>query len=1007
MSLFTKIVTGIFGKKAEKDLKLLAPAVGEINTAFEPLKSLSDDELKQRFQDIRTEIKEKSENSGKTFKAEGLEEEELEEAILKVEQEYLDDKMLEVFAIVKDASRRLCGSKFTVMHQKMGWEMVPFDVQLMGGVALHQGKIAEMKTGEGKTLVSTMPIILNALTGRGVHLITVNDYLAERDSQWMGLLYDYLGVSVGCILNQMNSEQRKEMYNRDITYGTNSQFGFDYLRDNMSIRPEDQVQRGHAYAIVDEVDSVLVDEARTPLIISGNVDAPSNQQYNEWRSSIETIIRKQNQMVNKLVAEAEEALDTDDNKAAVNLLIASRGAPQNKRLMKIFQQQGTKQLVHKMESEYIRDKKMPELDEQLYFSIDERAHVIDLSEIGREYLSPDHPENFIIPDLGEIFHEIENTEGLSQHDKLEKKEEAQTLHMERSDRIHAINQLLRAYSLYEKDIEYIVQEGKVLIVDEHTGRVLHGRRFSDGLHQALEAKEQVVIEKETQTMATITIQNYFRMYSKLAGMTGTAVTEAQELMEIYKLDVVEIPTNQPIIRGDNDDLVYRTKREKYNAVIEKIQELMHKGQPILVGTTSVEESETLARMLKRAKIPHNVLNAKQHQKEAEIITRAGQKSAVTISTNMAGRGTDIKLGEGVKELGGLYILGTGRHESRRIDLQLRGRSGRQGDPGESIFFLSLEDDLMRLFGSDRIAKVMDRMGVEEGEVITHPMVTRSIERAQKKVEARNFGIRKHLLEYDDVMNQQREIVYDRRNYALHGAHISREVDDIMEDYLDNITDIYCSMGSNPQEWEWDEFASEVMNTFSLDIKSEDDRIGTVDELRDMVMQGSHAILSYKKESVDKALFDHFQKWVVFRTIDENWREHLAAMDQLREGIGLRAYGQKNPLIEYKQEGFGMFADMMVNTNRETLKRIFRTNIQQSEQKPAAPQPMPGNLKMRHDESAGMGFTAPPQGARAGAQASAHNQSQRQPIMVEEKTGRNEPCPCGSGKKYKKCCGKAA
>ena len=1007
MSLFTKIVTGIFGKKAEKDLKLLAPAVGEINTVFEPLKSLSDDELKQRFQDIRTEIKEKSENSGKTFKAEGLEEEELEEAILKVEQEYLDDKMVEVFAIVKDASRRLCGSEFTVMHQKMGWEMVPFDVQLMGGVALHQGKIAEMKTGEGKTLVSTMPIILNALTGRGVHLITVNDYLAERDSQWMGLLYDYLGVSVGCILNQMNSEQRKEMYNRDITYGTNSQFGFDYLRDNMSIRPEDQVQRGHAYAIVDEVDSVLVDEARTPLIISGNVDAPSNQQYNEWRSSIETIIRKQNQMVNKLVAEAEDVLDTDDNKAAVNLLMASRGAPQNKRLMKIFQQQGTKQLVHKMESEYIRDKKMPELDEQLYFSIDERAHVIDLSEIGRQYLSPDHPENFIIPDLGEIFHEIENTEGLSQHDKLEKKEEAQTLHMERSDRIHAINQLLRAYSLYEKDIEYIVQEGKVLIVDEHTGRVLHGRRFSDGLHQALEAKEQVVIEKETQTMATITIQNYFRMYSKLAGMTGTAVTEAQELMEIYKLDVVEIPTNQPIIRGDNDDLVYRTKREKYNAVIEKIQELMHKGQPILVGTTSVEESETLARMLKRAKVPHNVLNAKQHQKEAEIITRAGQKSAVTISTNMAGRGTDIKLGEGVKELGGLYILGTGRHESRRIDLQLRGRSGRQGDPGESIFFLSLEDDLMRLFGSDRIAKVMDRMGVEEGEVITHPMVTRSIERAQKKVEARNFGIRKHLLEYDDVMNQQREIVYDRRNYALHGAHISREVDDIMEDYLDNITDIYCSMGSNPQEWEWDEFASEVMNTFSLDIKSEDDRIGTVDELRDMVMQGSHAILSYKKESVDKALFDHFQKWVVFRTIDENWREHLAAMDQLREGIGLRAYGQKNPLIEYKQEGFGMFADMMVNTNRETLKRIFRTNIQQAEQKPAAPRLMPGNLKMRHDESAGMGFTAPPQGARAGAQASAHNQAQRQPIMVEEKTCRNEPCPCGSGKKYKKCCGKAA
>ena len=604
-------------------------------------------------------------------------------------------------------------------------------------------------------------IILNAITGRGVHLITVNDYLAERDSQWMGILYEYLGLTVGCILNQMNSQQRKEMYDRDITYGTNSQFGFDYLRDNMSIRPEDQVQRGHAFAIVDEVDSVLVDEARTPLIISGNVDAPSNQQYNEWQNSIENIIRKQNQMVNKLIAEAEEALETDDKKAAVNLLMASRGAPKNKRLMKIFQQQGTQQLVHKMESEYIRDKKLNDLDEQLYFSIDERAHVIDLSERGRQYLSPEHPEKFIIPDLGEIFHEIENTEGITQHQILEKKEESQILHMERSDRIHAINQLLRAYSLYEKDIEYIVQEGKVLIVDEHTGRVLHGRRFSDGLHQALEAKEKVVIEKETQTMATITIQNYFRMYSKLAGMTGTAATEAQELMQIYKLDVIEIPTNQDIIRNDTDDLVYRTKREKYNAVVEKVKELTQKGQPVLVGTTSVEESETLGRMLKRAKIPHNVLNAKQHQKEAEVIIRAGQTSAVTIATNMAGRGTDIKLGDGVKEVGGLFILGTGRHESRRIDLQLRGRAGRQGDPGESVFFLSLEDDLMRLFGSDRIAKVMDRMGVEEGEVITHAMVTRSIERAQKKVEGRNFGIRKHLLEYDDVMNQQREIVYDR------------------------------------------------------------------------------------------------------------------------------------------------------------------------------------------------------------------------------------------------------
>ncbi len=1005
MSIFTKVVTGIFGKKSEKDLKILSPFVDEINTVYHPLSSLSDDVLISQFHSIRKELQATSLNSGKTFQAEGLEEDDLDDAIYKVEQEYLDSKMVEVFAIVKDSCRRICGTEFTVMHQKMKWEMVPFDVQLIGGVALHQGKIAEMKTGEGKTLVSTMPIILNAMTGRGVHVITVNDYLAERDSQWMGLLYDYLGLTVGCILNQMNSEQRKEMYNRDITYGTNSQFGFDYLRDNMSIRPEDQVQRDHIYAIVDEVDSVLVDEARTPLIISGTVDAPSNQQYNEWRNSIDNIIRKQNQMVNKLVAEAEEILGNDDDKAAINLLMASRGAPKNKRLMKIFQQQGTQQLVHKMESEYIRDKKMHELDEQLFFNIDERAHTIDLSEIGREYLSPEHPENFIIPDLGELFHEIENTEGLSQHQVLDKKEEAQTLHMERSDRIHAINQLLRAYSLYEKDIEYIVQDGKVLIVDEHTGRVLHGRRFSDGLHQSLEAKENVIIEKETQTMATITIQNYFRMYSKLAGMTGTAVTEAQELMEIYKLDVIEIPTNQEIIRADNNDLVYRTKREKYNAVVEKVQELSQTGQPVLVGTTSVEESETIARMLKRSKIPHNVLNAKQHQKEAEVITRAGQKSAVTISTNMAGRGTDIKLGEGVKKMGGLFILGTGRHESRRIDLQLRGRSGRQGDTGESIFFLSLEDDLMRLFGSDRIAKVMDRMGVEEGEVISHSMVTSSIERAQKKVEGRNFGIRKHLLEYDDVMNQQREIVYDRRNYALHGSKISREVDEIMADYLDNIIEVYCSTGNNPRDWEWDELAQEVFNTFSLDITSENDRISSADEFRDMVVQGSNAILSHKKEAVDKNVFDQFQKWVVFRTIDENWREHLAAMDQLREGIGLRAYGQKNPLIEYKQEGFGMFAEMMVDTNRETLKRIFRSNIQQADKRTVAPRPITGNLKMHHDETAGMGFTAPPQGSRQGVQASTQNQQQRQPISIEEKIGRNDPCPCRSGKKFKKCCGK--
>ena len=1004
MSILAKIVTGIFGKKSEKDLKLLTPYIEEINLKYSSFNSLSDDGLKEYFNSLCDELKDIAINTDKKFRAEGLNDKEIDKAIKDSEQDFLNDKMVEVFALVKDACRRIFGSEFTVMHQKMKWEMIPFDVQLIGGVVLHQGRIAEMKTGEGKTLVSTMPIILNAMTGRGVHVVTVNDYLAERDSQWMGILFEYLGLSVGCILNQMSSQQRKEMYNKDITYGTNSQFGFDYLRDNMSIKPEDQVQRGHAFAIVDEVDSVLVDEARTPLIISGNVDAPTNQKYNEWRNSIQNIIRKQNELVNGLIAEAEPLLESDSRQASINLLMASRGAPKNKRLMKIFQKQGTQQLVHKMESEYIRDKKIHELDEKLYFSVDEKAHVIDLSEIGRSFLSPDNPENFVIPDLGEFFHDIENTKDITPHQILEQKEKAQALHMERSDRIHAINQLLRAYSLYEKDIEYIVQEGKVLIVDEHTGRVLHGRRFSDGLHQALEAKENVVIEKETQTMATITIQNYFRMYSKLAGMTGTASTEAQELMEIYKLDVVEIPTNKNIVRQDLDDLVYRTKREKYNAVIDKVNELIKSGQPVLVGTTSVDESEVLGRMLKRAKIPHNVLNAKQHQKEAEVITRAGQKSAVTIATNMAGRGTDIKLGDGVKDSGGLFILGTGRHESRRIDLQLRGRSGRQGDPGKSVFFLSLEDDLMRLFGSDRISKVMDRMGIDDGEVITHSMVTKSIERAQKKVEGRNFSIRKHLLEYDDVMNQQREIVYERRNYALHGTNIVNEVIEIMTDYIDNLIETYCSNSNRSEDWDWEGLSEEAFEVFSLDIKTEKDRLESLDQINDLLINGANAILSYKKDAFGEEIFEQFQKWVVFRTIDENWREHLAAMDQLREGIGLRAYGQKNPLIEYKQEGFGMFSEMMIDTNRETLKRIFRSNIQNTSERPNRSEPAPKNLKMQHDESQGLGFMPPPGGASPAQKVPAPGQLKAQPVVAAAKVGRNDPCSCGSGKKYKKCCG---
>ncbi len=1003
MAVLTKVVTKIFGKKSDKDLKVLNPYVDKINDVYNTLVTLSDDELKSRFNSHREKLVAIRKDAEKRAKSEQLSGSDIDDAIYQAEQDYLNEKMIEVFAIVKDAARRLVGTNYKVMGQDVEWNMVHFDVQLIGGAVLHQGKIAEMKTGEGKTLVSTLAICLNALTGRGVHVITVNDYLAERDSQWMGLLYDFLGLTTGCILNQMSPDERKEIYNRDIAYGTNNEFGFDYLRDNMASHPDSQVQRGHVFAIVDEVDSVLVDEARTPLIISGQVDAPTNQKYQELRTSINSLVQKQTRLVNGILGEAEELYETDENKAGEKFLTANKGMPKNKRLLKAFQRQGIKQLIHSVESEYLRDKKMNELDEKLYFTVDERSNIIDLTEMGRQELSPTNPENFVLPDLGEMFHEIETNPDFTKKDILEKKEEAQAIHAERSDRIHAINQLLKAYTLFEKDVDYIVQDGKVMIVDEHTGRVLHGRRYSDGLHQALEAKENVIIEKETQTMATITIQNYFRMYEKLAGMTGTAATEAGEFMEIYKLDVVEIPTNVPVIRIDNEDLVYKTKREKYNAVIEHIKKLFKKGQPILVGTTSVEESETLSRMLRRDGVPHNVLNAKQHQKEAEVVARAGHKSAVTIATNMAGRGTDIKLGEGITDIGGLYILGTSRHESRRIDLQLRGRTGRQGDPGESSFYLSLEDDLMRLFGSERVAKIMDRLGIEEGEVITHKMVSRSIERAQKKVEARNFGIRKHLLEYDDVMNQQRTIVYDRRNYALHEEAISIEVQEILNDHLDRIIADYCGDTNTSTEWDWDGLNSELLDTFSLDIKLQDVKVDTSNELKDMLIQAVNVLLSSRKELVEDQLFDNFQKFVVFRTIDEKWREHLHSMDQLREGIGLRAYGQKNPLIEYKSEGFRMFKEMMEETNHETLKRIFRTRIDTMGQR-QVPQPAAArNVQIRHDETTGMGFVAPPQQTGPDAQGPP-KQGKRQPIRAEEKIGRNEPCPCGSGKKYKKCHG---
>ena len=995
MSILSGVMKGIFGDKPAADKKEIWPLVEEINYFQKSLSSKSDDELKENYFDIKKELSNLIENQKKELKLKEVNDEDIDDELYEIEKSFLDDKLVEVFAIVKESAKRLMGSSFSVMGQPMTWEMIHYDVQLMGGVVLHKGKISEMKTGEGKTLVSTLPLALNALTGRGVHVVTVNEYLAERDSQWMGHLFNFLGITVGCIFSQMPREKKKEAYSKDITYGVNSRFCFDYLEDNMAYSASEQVQRNHVFAIIDEVDSVLVDEARTPMILSGQADySSSNQRFNDWKNKIESLIREQSNLVNLIISEAEELLETDKAKAGTKLLMSLRGSPKNNKLMKIMQKSGVKQLINTTENNFLREKNIQEIDEKLFFSIDERSQIIDLSEKGRDKLSSSTPEQFVIPDIGEIFHDIDNNEQLSLNDKLAEKEKIQSLHAERSETIHTINQLLRAYSLMQKDVDYIVKDGKVLIVDEHTGRVMHGRRFSSGLHAAIEAKEKVSIERESQTMAQITVQNYFRMYEKLAGMTGTAITEAGEFMQIYNLDVVEIDTNRPIIRKDDEDMIYKTKREKYNACIEKIQELFSKGQPVLVGTTSVEESETLARLLKRTKVPHNVLNAKQHQREAEIIQRAGQKSSVTISTNMAGRGTDIKLDQESKNSGGLFILGTGRHESRRIDLQLRGRSGRQGDLGQSVFYLSLEDNLMRLFGSERIAKVMDRMGIKDGEVITHSMVTKSIERAQKKVEARNYSIRKHLLEYDDVMNSQRELVYERRNYALHNDDVTDLFSGIITEYVLEITNENLNESDSLKGADWEQLSADILDTFGIDISNQKSNLSKSDQLVDYILSESKLVVDYKKSTLPEGVFDNFQKVVIFTIIDQKWRQHLYSMDQLRDGIQLRAYGQKNPLIEYKKEGFGMFTEMMHDTNKETIKKIFRTNlVKTSNSSISTSSSALTNIRTTKENSPDLGFIAPPgasQSSGSGTQGYTKPPSQeRQPIINDRKIGRNE------------------
>ena len=1013
MSFIRKILGGT---KSERDISGFKPQVDEINAIYATLEDQPLETLVGRLKEIRQEVADERE----AVKQAAPESPERDEEIYQAEQEVLDRRLTEVFAIVKEACRRLMGKEFKVLGLPMVWDMIPFDVQLLGAIVLYKGRIAEMKTGEGKTLVATMPMVLNALTGRGVHLITVNEYLAQRDSQWMGQIYELLGLSVGCILNQMSPEERRQVYACDITYGTNNEFGFDYLRDNMSVNPEDQVQRGHVYAIVDEVDSVLVDEARTPLIISGQVDSPIDARYTEVKPKVQQLIRSQTNLVNSLVAEAEKEWEKEEYPAATKLLIASRGMPKNRKLMKMFQETGVQTAMRSVENNYMREKKLHELDEELYFFVDEKSHIIDLTDKGRVHISPDNPDAFVIPDLGEAFHAIDNDSSLSSEQRLQKKAEIQELHSERSNTIHHISQLLRAYALYEKDVEYVVQDGKVLIVDEFTGRILPGRRYSDGLHQALEAKEGVVIEKETQTIATITIQNYFRMYEKLAGMTGTAATEAQEFEQIYKLEVTVIPTHEQVIRLDNDDLVYKTTREKYNAILGEIEERHRKGQPILVGTVSVETSETLSRMLKRRGIPHNVLNAKQHQREAETVLRAGQRGAVTLATNMAGRGTDIKLGEGITGLGGLHILGTERHESRRIDLQLRGRSGRQGDPGSSVFFLSLEDDLMRLFSSERIARLMDRMGLPEGEVITHRFVTKSIERAQKRMESRNFGIRKHLLEYDDVMNRQREIIYDRRNYALHGLDLVPEVEEMISELTDSL--LQSDTAATDGTIDFEALRHELGNTLLLDFQVEGGIDGDLDVVKKSIQEQAMGQYTFKRSLADPEAFAHFERYIILRTVDEKWQQHLYSMDQLREGINLRAYGQKDPLLEYKRESSDIFIEMLDDINRATLRRLFGVRIAGLEERRPQLQRVGRQLQTSHAEAIGMGFMAPSQAAQqqpegqpagagiGGAQVPPSGLSptgvpaQRKPIRVGEKVGRNDPCPCGSGKKYKKCHG---
>ena len=1097
MDIVASLIKLFFGSKADKDRKEVEPYIARIKAIYPTIEALTNDELRARSAGLRkqiadhiapdeariAELKATLERPETTLTEKEKVSKEIDEITKRIDEKIeqkLDEILPEAFAIMKDTARRFAQNETVVVtandfdrdlaaekdfvtiegdkavyanHWLAGgndvkWDMIHYDVQLFGGVVLHKGKIAEMATGEGKTLVATLPVFLNALAGKGVHLVTVNDYLARRDSEWMGPMYEFHGLSVDCIdRHQPNSEARRKAYMADITFGTNNEYGFDYLRDNMASSPKDLVQRKHHYAIVDEVDSVLIDDARTPLIISGPVPKGDDQLFEQYRPAIENLYNIQKNLVTNLVAEARQLMaagKTDEG--GVKMYRAHKGLPKYKPLIKFLSETGIKAQMQKTENTYMQDnnRRMPEITDDLFFVIDEKLNSVELTDKGHEVLSGYFNEDgfFVLPDIGAAVAELEKSD-LQPEEKARKRDEVINDYSIKSERVHTVNQLLKAYAMFEKDVEYVVMDNKVKIVDEQTGRILDGRRYSDGLHQAIEAKERVKVEAATQTFATITLQNYFRMYHKLGGMTGTAETEASEFWSIYKLDVVVIPTNRPVIRDDRQDLIYKTKREKYNAVIEEIVKLVGEGRPVLVGTTSVEISELLSRMLKLRGIRHNVLNAKQHQLEAQVVAEAGRSGQVTIATNMAGRGTDIKLTPEVKQAGGLAIIGTERHESRRVDRQLRGRSGRQGDPGSSQFFVSLEDDLMRLFGSGRIASLMDRMGLKEGEVIQAGMMTKAIERAQKKVEENNFGIRKRLLEYDDVMNSQREVIYTRRRHALYGERIEIDLNNIMYDYAEAFVENHESsdyadfhlelIREVAVEPSFDAAAYDNMKGDQLveaivaDLKAAYDRRAKA--VAETVRPVMERIYEDKKDQMDSniyfpltdghlgynipvnllkcqqtdgaEIYKVFSKVVMFTTIDDAWREHLREMDDLRQSVQNATYEQKDPLLIYKFESFGLFSKMLARVNREVLSILGKAYIPVRQENAAAAQ----RAQQQRDRAKVDVNKLQASRMQAAAQAGQAEKQKPMPVHVEKKVGRNDPCPCGSGKKYKNCHGK--